>query len=427
MAKKIKKPIDSVVKKQQQRKSRSPKQFRTEKIKIGITLGLKDNKESIWTNGIKQNVLMLIHLLKNSDKEYDVHLLNTIKADFSTKQSYLNDIQVDYFDDVYLEMDMIIVMGAQIHNYQIEAFRKSGKHKKVIAYKCGNNYVIAMENILFGDNPNKTYQYNEDYDEIWYIPQQDEVNRGYYHTLYRTEAFIVPFIWHHKFLLESVTDIERGFKRGSYKKNWQYEIGKEKKILGIMEPNLNIVKFSLIPTMIAEECYRGNIGKKHIDKLRITNSEKVKNHKEFLAMIGTFDLYKDNKISAESRYQTAFMLTQHLDVLICHQILNPLNYLYLDSVFLGYPVLHNAPMCKDLGYYYEGSDTIEAAKKLDFILTEHDKNIESYDEKNDKALQRYHADNEELVNTYDKLIWNLFNGGNKNLVYNPKTNMYDNL
>ncbi len=24
-------------------------------MKIGITLGLKDNKESIWTNGIKQN------------------------------------------------------------------------------------------------------------------------------------------------------------------------------------------------------------------------------------------------------------------------------------------------------------------------------------------------------------------------------------
>ena len=37
-----------------------------EKLKIGITIGLKDNKESIWTNGIKQNILMLTRLLKNS-------------------------------------------------------------------------------------------------------------------------------------------------------------------------------------------------------------------------------------------------------------------------------------------------------------------------------------------------------------------------
>ena len=96
----------------------------------------------------------------------------------------------------------------------------------------------------------------------------------------------------------------------------------------------------------------------------------------------------------------------------------------MDAVFLGYPVLHNAPMCKDLGYYYEGSDTIKAAKKLDYILTKHDKNIEKYDEQNDKVLQRYHADNEDIVKTYDKLIENLFNGGNYGLTYNPKTNLY---
>jgi len=394
-------------------------------MKIGITIGLKDNKESIWTNGIKQNILMMVHMLKNSKKNYEICLLNTLKVDFSTKPSYLNDIDIKYFNDKYLEMDLIIVMGAQIHNHQIDSFKKSGVNKKIIAYKCGNNYVISMENILFGDNSTKAFQFDEKYDEIWYIPQQDEVNKGYYHTLYRTNALIVPFIWHHKFLLESVTDIEKGYKQGKYKKSWQYEVGKEKKILGIMEPNLNIVKFSLIPTMIAEECYRGVIGKNHIEKLRITNSEKIKKNHEFLSMIGTFDLYKDNKITAESRYQTAYMLTQHLDVVICHQILNPLNYLYLDAAFLGYPVLHNAPMCKDLGYYYEGSGTIEGAKKLNYILTEHDKNIEEYDERNDMVLQRYHADNEELVKTYDMLIENLFKGGNNGLVYNPKTNLYN--
>jgi len=423
-AKSKKAPKNPTPKKQTTRK---PKQFKTDKIKIGITLGLKDNKESIWTNGIKQNVLMLIHMLEKSEKQYDIHLLNTLKADFAEKQSYLNGIQLDYFDDAYLDMDLIIVMGAQIHTFQIEKFKASGAHKKIISYKCGNNYVIAMENILFGENPDKTYQFDEPYDEVWYIPQQDEVNRGFYHTLYRTNSFIVPFIWHHKFLLESTTEIEKGYKEGKYTKGWKYDIGKDKKILGIMEPNLNIVKFSLIPTMIAEECYRGEIGKQHIEKLRITNSEKVKSHREFLAMIATFDLYKDKKISAESRYQTAYMLTQHLDVLICHQILNPLNYLYLDAVFLGYPVLHNAPMCKDLGYYYEGSDTVAAAKQLDYILTEHDKNIDAYDERNDAVLQRYHADNVELIQTYDKLIYNLFNGGNKDLKYNPDTNLYDNL
>jgi hypothetical protein len=398
-----------------------------EKLKIGITIGLKDNKESIWTNGIKQNVLMLHRLLKNSTKEYEIKLLNTIEVDWSTKPTYLNDIDICTFKDNFMDMDLIIVMGAQISNSDIKKF-KSDPNKKIISYKCGNNYVITMENILFKEEEEgKFHQFEEDYDEVWYIPQQDEVNKGFFKTLYRTNSFIVPFVWHNQYLLEALTDIEKGFQKGQFKKDYRYEIGKEKKRIGVMEPNINIVKFSLIPAMITEECYRGEIGKKHIDKLMLTNSEKISKNKEFLAMVKTFDLYKDNKITAESRYQTAYILSQHIDVLVCHQILNPLNYLYLDAAYMGYPVLHNAPLCKDLGYYYENSDTVEGAKKLDYILSKHDENIDKYNERNDKVLMRYYADNPKLVKTYDKLIHNLFNGGNKDLVYNPKTNLYKNL
>ena len=159
----------------------------------------------------------------------------------------------------------------------------------------------------------------------------------------------------------------------------------------------------------------------------ITNATKLKINHEFMSMIKTFDLYKDKKISGEARYQTAYILTQYLDVLICHQVLNPLNYLYLDAVFLGYPVIHNAPLCKDLGYYYEGSDTLTGSKHLNYVLTEHDNNLEEYDQRNDKVLQRYHADNEDLIKTYDKLIDNLYSGGNSHLVYNPDTNLYNNI
>jgi hypothetical protein len=223
------------------------------KLKIGITIGLKDNKESIWTNGIKQNVLMLTRLLKNSKNNYEIKLLNTFDVDWTEKPSYLNDVDICTFRDNFMDMDMLIVMGSQISNTDIKKF-KTDPNKKVIAYKCGNNYVITMENILFREQEeNKSYQFEEDYDEIWYIPQQDEVNSGFYKTLYRTNAFIVPFIWHNQYLLEALTDIERGFKRGKFKKDYRYEIGKEKKRIGVMEPNLNIVKFSLIPTMLVEE------------------------------------------------------------------------------------------------------------------------------------------------------------------------------
>lgn len=394
----------------------------TNGLKIGITSGFQSIDESIWTNGIKLNILIFLKMLKKSDKKYQVCLLNSNNLDFTKKPDYLKDIDIHYFNDKYQDMDLIITMGAQVDESLLTKFKEKS-NKKVIAYKCGNNYIITAENILFKPSEDKIYQYEKVYDEIWYIPQQHETNYGFYRTLYRTNAVMVPFVWDSQYLFESLVEIELGFKSGKYKKGYKYDETKKEKTIGVMEPNLNLVKFSLIPTMIAEQSYRTRIGKERINSLMITNSDSLAKHKEFLSIIRTFDLYQDGKISAEKRYQTAYILTQFIDVLISHQVLNPLNYLYLDAVYMGYPILHNAPLCKDLGYYYEGSDTIEASKKLNYILTEHDKNLEEYDFRNKQVLKRYSLENEELVLNYDRLIDNLFNGSNNDMVYDPQKNL----
>jgi hypothetical protein len=395
----------------------------TTKLKIGITLSLKTTNESIWTNGIKLNVLNLVRLLKRSKKEYEVCILNTVKLDWSTKPDYLKGIDIYFFDEKFKEMDLIISMGAQVDETHLKKFKEK-QDKKVIGYKCGNNYVVTMENILFKEpEKNTIYQYEKEFDEIWYIPQQHETNYGFYRTLYRTNAIMVPFVWDNKFIVDGLFDIEMGYKKGEYKKGYKYNSEKKEKVIGIMEPNINIVKFALIPTLITEQSYRTRIGKERIQELLITNSENISTNKEFLSIIETLDLYKEKKIFSEKRYQTSFILTQYIDVVISHQLLNPLNYLYLDIAYMGYPILHNAPLCKDLGYYYEGSNTIEASKKLNWILTEHDKNLEEYTYRNRQVLKKYSNTNEDLIDNYDKLIHNLFNGGNTEMYYDSEKNL----
>ena len=399
-----------------------------DKIKIGITIGLNSINDSIWTNGMKLNILMFINLLNNSEKNYDVYLLNTIDIDLTNKPIHLKDTQVDLFKNKYTEMDLIISMGSQITPEEIKHFKSIKPTNKFIAYKCGNNYVLAIEELLFKEGPKLGYIYENEFDEIWYVPQQHENNQGYYSTLYRAKSIIVPFLWDKTYLNDALTIIDYGHQQGKYKKDSKYVPNKEQKVLAIMEPNLNIVKTCVIPSLIAEESYRSEIGKNKIEKLMITNSENVKTHKTFLSMLVTYDLYKDKKIRVESRYQTSYFLSQYADIVICHQIMNPLNYLYLDAAYMGYPVLHNAPMCKDLGYYYEGSSTKDGAKQLNWILENHDNNLEFYQERNRKVLERYSVDNQELIRTYDRLIENLFNGGNsEDLIYDETTNLYKNL
>jgi hypothetical protein len=391
-------------------------------LKIGITIKLESVEDSMWTNGMKLNILMLINLLNNSENNYEVHLLNVKDISLENMPKHLQEANFGLLGDKYKDMDLLISMGAQVNQHIIDHYRED-PNKKIIVYKCGNNYILSMEAILFKDSPEHYPIFDEGIDEIWYVPQQHETNRGFYRTMYRCNVLPVPFIWDSKYIDYSLNSVDASFEAGAYKKDSKYDPTKEKKTIGVMEPNINVVKFGLIPSMIAEECYRGYIGKEKIDRLMITNSTNIVKHKEFMGMIKTFDLYKDGKINGEARYQTAYIVSQFMDVVISHQVLNPLNYLYLDVAYMGYPVLHNAPLCKDVGYYYEGGDTKEAAKMLEHILLTHDNNLEEYKERTRKSLERYLVSNKNLILSYDALIHNLFNGGNKeDLVYCEKTN-----
>jgi len=391
-------------------------------LKIGITVKLESVGDSIWTNGMKLNILMLINLLNNSENNYEVHLLNVKDISLEGIPKHLTDVNFGLLSEKYKDMDLLISMGAQVSQEVIDHYRYN-PNKKIIVYKCGNNYVLTMENILFKDSPNNYPIYDEGIDEIWYVPQQHETNRGFYRTLYRCNVLPVPFIWDNKYIDSALSSVDDSFKVGKYSKNHEYDVTKEKKVIGVMEPNMNVVKFGLIPSMIAEECYRGYVGKEKIEKLMLTNSTNIAKHKEFMGMIKTFDLYKDGKINGEARYQTAYIVSQYMDIVVSHQVLNPLNYLYLDVAYMGYPVLHNAPLCKDIGYYYEGGDTKEAAKMLDHILLTHDDTVKEYTDRNRKLLERYSVSNKTLILSYDALIHNLFNDGNsEDLKYCEKTN-----
>ena len=401
-------------------------------MKIGITLGIKEEAEPLWVNGIKLNILMLATLLKNSDKNYDVSLLVTTGVNVTDKLPWdLKEFPTyDYKDERAMECDIIFILGGQINATWLNEFKSQGPNKKVISYKCGNNYVITMENILFiqegwveGEG---TKLVEDSFDEVWYVPQQQETCHHYWKTIHRAPTKTVPFVYDTRWidtLKPTINSLDTGstpWSRGA-----QYTPINDKWRLTIMEPNLNIVKWSIIPTLIAEESYRGEYGKENIKYLSITNGFNIFRKGEYIGLMNSLDIHRDKKVFWEARYNTPYFLSQHSDILICHQLLNPLNYLYLDAAYLGYPVLHNAEMCKDLGYYYEGQNVEEGAKELDRIMKEHDSNIDKYKKQTEDVIERYSVHNPELIKTYDRLIENVFSGKSENLKYNPMTNLYE--
>lgn len=368
------------------------------KLKLGVTIFLKSEDDSVWVNGITQNALFLARTLLNSQEKYEVFIINMSSVEITNKLGWdLNIYKTVHFNDVKDELDIIFSLGGGLLKQQMEYLKK--RNCKIISYECGNKYIINMENVLFkkGDNTEKYFEV----DEVWSIPQLLKTNKDYFRLLHRAEVKKVPFVWNNMFLDMHIKSLqERGY-------NPFYRPSNKKKKISVFEPNLNVVKYAMYPMLIAEDVHREN--KELIERIYITNTQNIRHKKSFITLMKHFELVKEKKAFFENRFPITWFLTEHTDIVLSHQWENPLNYAYLDAVYLKYPLVHNAYMCKNCGYYYEGFNVKDGKEKLLYAIKEHDNNIEEYNEKNKKVLQKFNTDNKKNIEQYDKMIKKIIN------------------
>lgn len=421
-------------------------------MKIGITIGIRNKKESMWINGIKMNAIFLQKTLQQLG--HDVYLLDTNKVVPRNKVTgKLDDNLVTWdtekypcydFEKKFKEMDVLFLLGVAIGPDLVSVFKKTGSNKRVVKYSCGNNYVLDMEHMIFkeGEDADKMgVTFNQNIDEVWYVPQQGYQNRDYYavtHRLPVEKVFACPFVWDPMF----IDDATSLYSKDSVDENGNvvptpeslpiYIPGKKQEDLQLVtfEPNLNVVKFSMIPMLIAEEAlergrtfknmhivsaarlYKNGFWKKFVSKLHVTQKRNPDG---------------SSKLMVQHRYPIHYLLSKFADIVLSHQWENPLNYAYLDVMYLQFPLIHNADMIKDAGYYYPDFEIHKGTDLLEWVMDNHDKNIDEYNAKNEEVMTRYTVYNDGLLDTYSKLLDNLMAGENihgLSLDYNWKTNLY---
>ena len=329
----------------------------------------------------------------NSNKDYNVYIVNISSVNITKKLPWdIERYKTVQYNDIKDELDIIFPLGGSIGTEATEYLRRRGC--KVVPYKCGNEYVISMENAIFG-RIDKATEYPI-VDQVWCIPQMENTNKDYFRMLHRAETITIPFIWDSMFL---DTHIEQIKKEG---KNPYYEPSKKSKRLSVFEPNINVYKYSVYPILIAEEVFRSN--PELIETIKVTNTQKIRLNKEFISIMNHLDIVKSGKATFENRFPMPYFLSEYTDVVVSHQWENALNYAYLDAIYMGYPLVHNAHLCKDCGYYYEGFNVKEGAEQLLFAITHHDNNIEEYNAQSKKTLERYSTSNLESIQIYDSLI-----------------------
>lgn len=368
-------------------------------LRIGVTIGLHHENESLWSNGIKQNAVYLAEALKHCPSVQSVCLVNTTAVSITSALPWdLERWPTKTFEDAKDHVDVLIELGGQIDAMQTDYLKRRGA--RVVSYCCGFEYVHAMQSILFDRQMwGSNLFINQRYDAIWMIPQVENISKGYFTTFRRRPAQVAPFVWDPMFVRQRSSDQPH---HGEYRPR----AADKAKRISIMEPNHDVVKFCLYPILIVEEAFREMPDA--IEFLHVTNAERLANNsKEFVSLMLQLDIVQNNKAAFVGRFDTPLFLAEMTDVVVSHQWENALNYFYFDVAWQGYPLVHNAHLCPDLGYYYNANDVTDGKNQLINVLKSHDQNWQDYLERQRAVIARYLPGHADVTAGYERLLFEL--------------------
>jgi hypothetical protein len=365
-------------------------------LRIGITIGLHWEGESLWVNGIKQNALNLALAFKTSPLGHRAWLVNTTDIAITPALPWDQDaFPTLSFREAKDDLDVMIELGGQLSPDEVDYLK--GRGVRLVSYCCGAEYVQNIEAMIFR-RPLWTELFcNRRYDQLWVIPQVAETSLGFFETLRRRPAIVAPFVWSPLALDQKAADLPH---RGQYRPSGQAMR------LAVMEPNLDILKFCLNPILIAEQVFRetpGRIGFLHV----LRASALAQSNTEFIALMSQLDLVRAGKASFVGAFDTPNFLAAHTDIVVSHQWGLALNYLYFDVCWQGYALVHNAHLCPEIGYYYPESDLAAGAAALRAAIDTHDADCEAWREGQRRLIARFLATDRDLVAAYDVLLSNL--------------------
>ena len=371
-------------------------------INAAVSLTCHPNSaKSIWDNGGNQHAIFMYLLLKQLPYIKNVWIVSDLKKDDFGSGMLLDQFKEDIFhyDDVIDQVDLLIEMTSYIGVEHAKKVRKRGG--KLVSYKYGNDYIMSVESCSLGAHEGWVPHPNFiQFDEVWTNAQHANTCLSYFEHMQKAPVEILPHLWAPLF-------IEKAIQRSSEaSQGWPYKGRAEKAVVSIFEPNINIVKSSIIPFYAAAKFYEDNPDQ--VSNIYILNTLNLSTNPLFTRLVSDTKAGRDSVASAESRHPFVDFMGKYGGIVLCHQWENGLNYLYYEALYGGFPFVHNSPFLKDLGYYYEGFDIDAGAKALQNAWETHDENLKAYRVKADAFLSTVSPFDEDVIASYGARITNLW-------------------
>ncbi|ANH75594.1 hypothetical protein ACS15_4713 [Ralstonia insidiosa] len=321
------------------------------RLVVGVSLFVRGTGQSLWENGIFQNCLLLILLLRQSPVVAEAVMVSGGGGGAADPRMMLDEWSVPLLtqDEAMQRCDLVIEMSAQFSIDWITAFRRRGG--KVVTMRVGNDYVIDIERAIF-NKPSGFLFSGATYDGVWTIPEFEHSCLHYYQTGLRSPVKILPHLWHPMLFDRARATLGAGLSFG-------YQPGNPRWRVAMFEPNICMVKTSIIPMLITEEAYRTRPD--FLEYVRVCNTLHMKDHTTFVHFARSLDIVTHGLTTFEGRFAVYEFMAAHGDAVVSHTWENAQNYLYYELLYGGYPLIHNSPYLGKAGYFYPDFDCQEGA------------------------------------------------------------------
>jgi hypothetical protein len=364
---------------------------------VGITIFVKaDGTLALFENGLRQNVLFMYQLFSAAPNCKRVYLLNhgDGRIPIVPEGLGLDPTAIVSTQDVIDELDYVIGLGAAMDRETVMALRERGC--RVICYKGGNGGVISIEGMVAKPTPRadaELYFDHDYYDAIWMTPQHMHTYRGWCETIYRCPVYETPQIWSPLMIETSDADIRSRFGYRKSNEPWR---------IGVMDPNITVMKTSHLPMLVCEAAFRRR--RDAFKAMFITNAWQFRERPHFQSFAVSLEASKAGVMTVEGRFVGPHFIANHCDAVVTHHWENGLNYLYYEVLYGGYPLVHNSEFLKGYGYYYKDFDAESGADALLRAYTEHNDQLEDYKRRNAGLLRRLNPTTPETIAVHERLL-----------------------
>lgn len=357
-------------------------------MRIGISFAPRVH-DSLWNDSIAQQALFLALALRALPMVEDVILLSagahlTLPSQALTAGLSFRLVPAREATDL---IDVAIEMETPLDLEWLDRIRAMGK--KVVHFCCRQPYTDLIEPTIF--HRPKAFARPERCDEVW-VFSKDRVFAPMLRSLHRCAVFEMPYLWDAVLMTARAKELSKlgytfGYQPANARANAHArpnpnpatgfsETSPRPWRAAIFAANDSVTSVCSVPMLICDAAARTSPGS--IAAMHIVNAGDMALHQTFKFMRQASAVADKNTVLSKAGTDFPDYMARHADVVVAHQWQDAQSSLYLDALYGGYPLIHNAPWLNGQGYFYPDFAIEEGARLLVSAVAQHDAHHADY-------------------------------------------------